>query len=254
MTMVYKREVDSFLKKLFEGGGAYVQWNKKFDYWTGKISYNEDTRIESHTLQAGTSGNLYQIGAFSYITSTLPVDTKIGRYSSIASNVTLIGEGHPVQFFSTSPVFYKSAFMPFTASEEDYANSDFIRSEWNWSDTRKPITIGNDVWIGKDVVLKDGITIGDGAVVAQRAVVTKNIPPYAVVGGVPAKVIKYRFDEETIARLLESKWWEYAYWDFAGIATKDEPNVFLDKLDGLITQGKIQKYQPSAITFIDLQS
>ena len=68
--------------------------------------------------------------------------------------------------------------------------------------------IGNDVWIGADVKIKSGITIGNGAVIGAGAVVTKNIPDFAVVGGVPAKIIKYRFDDETISKLLDSNWWE----------------------------------------------
>ena len=68
--------------------------------------------------------------------------------------------------------------------------------------------IGSDVWIGLDVTIIGGVTIGDGAVVLTNAVVTKDVPPYAVVGGVPAKIITYRYDEETIAFLLKSKWWD----------------------------------------------
>ena len=72
----------------------------------------------------------------------------------------------------------------------------------------KPCEIGNDVWIGDNVFIKSGVKIGDGAVVGAGAVVTKDVPPYAVVVGVPARVIKYRFDEKTIAELLELKWWD----------------------------------------------
>ncbi|WP_370976719.1 CatB-related O-acetyltransferase [Enterobacter roggenkampii] len=71
----------------------------------------------------------------------------------------------------------------------------------------EPVIIGNDVWIGDGAFIKNGVTIGDGAIIGAKAVVTKNIPPYAIVAGIPAEVIGYRFDEKTICSLLESKWW-----------------------------------------------
>ena len=73
-----------------------------------------------------------------------------------------------------------------------------------------PIKIGNDVWIGVEAMILDGVTIGDGAVIGARTVVTKDIPPYAIAVGVPAKIVKYRFEQEVINRLLEIKWWDFS--------------------------------------------
>lgn len=89
-----------------------------------------------------------------------------------------------------------------------------------WDETLKPkdawdnkgdIIIGNDVWIGYDAVIMSGVKIGDGAIVGTRALVTKNVPPYAIVGGVPAKIIKKRFSNDAISKLLEIKWWNWSY-------------------------------------------
>lgn len=82
---------------------------------------------------------------------------------------------------------------------------DVIRA---W-DNKGDITIGNDVWIGYEAVIMQGVTIGDGAVIGTRAVVTKDVPPYTIVGGVPAKRIKKRFEEDTIAALLHLSWWDW---------------------------------------------
>lgn len=87
------RKVDAPLKELFSQHNTHVQWDKNFNLWTGRIFYHDTIEIEPYTLQAGTSGHLYTIGSFSYIQSTLPVDTKIGRYSSITDNVTVRAQG-----------------------------------------------------------------------------------------------------------------------------------------------------------------
>jgi len=138
----------------------------------------------------------------------------IGRFCSIANNVHVQKFTHPINFVSTYPGFYDSVNnYPFGKSKNHF--EEFLKCS-----NGKNANIGNDVWIGENVIIKGGVTIGDGAIIGMGAVVTKDIPPYAVVGGIPAKIIKYRFDENTINKLLSIKWWN---WDHKLIQTrKDE--------------------------------
>lgn len=133
-------------------------------------------------------------------------NTEIGRYCSIGNDVMTVAGNHPLnQIASISPMFYSTACQTgFTYVKREKFN------DFKYIDEQKKIAvvIGNDVWIGARATLLEGINIGDGAVVAAGAVVTKNIPPYAIVGGVPAKIIRYRYDDETISKLLEIKWWD----------------------------------------------
>ena len=142
-----------------------------------------------------------QLGYCSYLSpQCLLQNTTVGRYSSIGREV-ICGLGiHPTELVSTSPVFYrKSNVTAFSLVECDVPFVEYER-----------ITIGNDVWIGARAVILDGITIGDGAIVGACAVVTRDVPPYSVVAGVPARVIRYRFSEKKIRTLLELQWWEWS--------------------------------------------
>ena len=132
-------------------------------------------------------------------------NTEIGRYCSIATDVMTVAGTHPTQFVSIHPAFYSTAKQSgFTYVKEDaFEEYDYLDKERKIS-----VKIGNDVWIGTRATLLEGVTVGDGAVVAAGAVVTRDVPPYAIVGGVPAKVIRYRFSPEEIEKLLEIKWWE----------------------------------------------
>ena len=124
--------------------------------------------------------------------------TRIGSFCSIGEGVKLGLGDHPLSYLSTSSYFY---FTNLKWKNEDMPSHDEF-----WIPA--PIIIGNDVWIGDNVTVKNGVTIGDGAIIGANALVTKDVPPYAIVGGVPAKIIRYRFDENTIKELLELKWWE----------------------------------------------
>lgn len=157
------------------------------------------TSIDSNChILSGTTVLKTTIKRFSYVgRRSIVQNADIGSFCSIANDVCIGLGSHPVSLFSTSPLFYRTQnTFHVTAIDRDMEFEEYTR-----------ITIGNDVWIGARAIVMDGVEIGDGAIVAANAVVTKNVPPYAIVGGVPARVIKRRFDDDKIARLLELKWW-----------------------------------------------
>src|SRR5918911_1545527 len=121
----------------------------------------------------------------------------IGRYCSIADRVEiLLGGNHRTDWVSTYPFAAFPAVWPKAGGGDDHHASG------------GDVTIGHDVWLGSGAMILSGVTVGHGAVVAARAVVTKDVPPYAIAGGNPARVIRARFDPDTIAALLEAAWWD----------------------------------------------
>ncbi|WP_141080947.1 CatB-related O-acetyltransferase [Campylobacter lanienae] len=115
-----------------------------------------------------------------------------------------------------------------------------------------PTIFENDVYVCTNALLKPGITLHTGCVVAQNAIVTKDVPPYAIVGGSPARILKYRFDEPTIKRLLGLKWWEYHFADFDGIDAKKDINYYLDELESRIQNHAIKPFNPRKMEFKEL--
>lgn len=160
--------------------------------------------------------NNTSIGDYSYISFNSRISlTTIGKFCSIGPNF-ICGWGiHPTDGLSTSPMFY-------SASKQ----TGFTFSERNKICERKDILIGNDVYIGGNVMVLDGVKIGDGAVIGAGSVVSKDIPPYAVAVGAPIKIIRYRFSDEQISKLLKIAWWE-----FEEEKLKDVENLFWETDD-----------------------
>lgn len=153
---------------------------------------------KSSAVRQKTRVYFSSVDRYSYISrESFVFHADVGSFCSIAGGVNIGLPHHDMYWASTSPVFLQ---------EPNYMGVNFAD---NPPPAERRVKIGNDVWIGERAIVLGGVTVGNGAVIAAGAVVTKDVPPYAVVGGVPAKIIKYRFDEEVIKELEEIKWWQW---------------------------------------------
>lgn len=193
-------------------------------------------------------GRLGSIGAHTFIGDNPDFEGihSIGMYCAIAGDVIAGKAEHPTNFLSVHNAFYAvGGTTSFSSERRDYfeRNRRLVmnakakhRTE---SRADQAVVIGNDVWIGARVVIRRGVTIGDGAIIGAGSVVTRDIPPYAIAAGVPARVIKKRFDEPTIERLLRLKWWDYSLRSLDGIDVTDVVGA-LDELERRIALGRAE--------------
>lgn len=152
------------------------------------------------TCRIGTSSAISntKMGMYSYCGEHTCISmAEIGRFTSISAYCSIGGGAHPVDWVSTSPVF---------TAERSILRANFTDNRF---ETHKKTYIGSDVWIGAHALIKSGVTIADGAVIGMGSVVTKDVGAYEIWAGNPAKLIRKRFDDETIDKLLKSQWWKW---------------------------------------------
>ncbi|MDN7131955.1 CatB-related O-acetyltransferase [Halomonas sp. MC140] len=198
---------------------------------------------EAPVVLDGDFGMRGNIGAYSYIRSgcRLSPGTKvIGRYCSIAPDV-VIGDGdHPVDWLSTHPFQWGATGLISRKVALELKKEIPLKSK---------IRVGHDVWIGSRAMIMRGVTVGNGAVIAAGSVVTKDVPPYAIVAGVPAKVIRYRFSEDVVQKLQVIKWWDFdipnssAAFDFSDVIS------CLNTLEDLIAADKLKLISAKKVIF-----
>ena len=204
------------LKKLLRSVIAPVFWwflNKKYNMQVEEYGTSFAFRGGKCSIirKRAEVGSAVELGDYSYISGprSYVEDAQIGKYCSIARQTTIGVSGHNYEWVTTSPVIVSTHY-------------GFVEKNCMEPQRERPV-IGNDVWIGMNATIMRGVKIGDGAIVAAGAVVTKDVAPYSIVGGNPAKHIKYRFSEEVIGKLLEIKWWD---WDEEKI--RENSAIFYD--------------------------
>lgn len=181
----------------------------------GISEFEPPVRIGRSRISSGTSwGRFSYISDYSFVWSGV----SIGRYTSIGNNCSIGARHHPTTWLSTHPI------------QNGFADVDF--GERKWPDY-VPAVIGNDVWIGANAVVLEGVRVGDGAVIAAGAVVTRDVRPYEVVGGVPARYMRRRFRASIIERLERLRWWDLPVEDLRGVPFDDIEAAldFLEKRD-----------------------
>ncbi len=205
---------------------SYI-WAKLFKKIRGKAVKNSQIDKTS-VIESGShlvNVNMDRYSYCGYDCTFINVD--IGSFCSISDNVIIGGATHPIEWVSTSPIFRK---------RKDSIKRKFAFLEYEVS---QKTTIGHDVWIGTNVLVKQGVKIGNGAIVGMGSVVTKDVDPYTIVAGNPAKEIRKRFPDEIIQVLQKSQWWTYSESSLLEIGSKfDDINAFVEYITEVKKSGR----------------
>jgi acetyltransferase-like isoleucine patch superfamily enzyme len=206
----------NYLKSFFLLLKNYVKFKNNSVYINFFVNFNDNTEFEgSNSVGKRTNIVNSKIGFGTYIGEKCYLqDCEVGKFTSIANDVRILTNNHPTtQYVSTHPAFHRGT-APLMKKLKLSFNVDYIYPETTLVRDGFQVVIGSDVWVGEGVRLLPGITIGNGAVIAAGAVVTKDIKPYSIVGGIPSKHIKFRFNETEVNLLEDIQWWN---WDVSKI-------------------------------------
>ncbi len=208
---------------------------------TGRLAQGSFVEGPTSLLATVTPGAFLEVGAFCNLSGGTLNNIRVGRYCSMAHGVVTGSHEHPTDWLTTSRMSYFPQVNGWDrlmcgdgAEEVHHKKRPFAAS--------CPITtLGNDVWIGQGAFIKSGVTIGHGAIIGARATVLKDVPPYAVVVGTPGRVLRLRFPEPIVERLLAVEWWRYCLYDLFD-APMDDIERSVDVLEQVIGAGRVQPF------------
>lgn len=220
----------------------FLAWPRKIDgvYEPGEaLAIDRGVVVEPYATMPHR--RFRSMGGHSVCLSDLNITTRIGRHSLVGEGVEIMGVNHPTNWVTTHPFPYR----PYAAG---FARRAFGREVdvIAFPDLSQPVTIGHGVTIGEGALLKQGVTIGSGAVVRPGAVVTRDVEPYHVVSGAPARSLGPRFDPNIVARLMRLEWWNVDLVDLVGLPIDDGP-AFSQALRARIKSGQAQRNPPKPI-------
>lgn len=215
----------------------------------GNLFLESPVKLTEVTIQTSKGGT--EIGAFTAIWkgSSLKNVTRIGRFCSIAQDSFIWNSNHPTKTLSTNSLLYGVDTQWISGYFDLEKNKSWISENAriiNHMHENSELIIGNDVWIGAKVNILPGVKIGDGAVIGANSVVTKNVPPYSIVAGNPARIIRLRFPETIIEKLLQTQWWDYGP-SFMQDVDITNPYAAIDKINTRIADG-FEKYKSPIIS------
>ncbi|MDE1146078.1 MAG: CatB-related O-acetyltransferase [Azospirillaceae bacterium] len=199
-------------------------------------------------ISAGDFRGENVVGAFSYFNEgTIVWNTTVGRFCSIAHRVVIGAPEHPVDWLSSHLFVFGDAGGPFGHGAQQL--KDILGAE-SFEKDKLRTTIGNDVWIGLGAFIRKGLTIGNGAIVAANATVVRDVEPYSIVGGNPARVIRKRFADDICERIEKIGWWDYFLHKdkLKGIRYSD-PSAALDVIERAIEDARIERLSPEVLEF-----
>lgn len=214
------------------------------------------SRIEAPArLLGGSTFDVKEMGAFCFINLNCSISSvdRMGRFVMMGSEIFIGGGPHSVNSLSPHLVFrgrkHETWYKNFgTFFQDEQSINMVIEGQKDELDRKGNIVIGNDVWIGAKAIITRGVTIGDGAVIGAGAVVTKDVEPYTIVGGNPAKPIRKRFSDDIIERLIKVQWWDYGPDILTGLDIT-KVDLCIDELEERVASGKYPKWQSCKFAF-----
>ena len=208
---------------------------------TRRLASGSRIEVPTSVISTVAPGAYLHIGAFCNLSGGTINNVRFGRYCSVASGVVIGPHEHPTDWLTTSRIAYYPEVNGWDELVAGPSLGKVHALRRPFADSCPLTEVGPDVWIGQGAFIKAGVTIGAGAIIGARATVLRDVPPYSIVVGTPGRVLRLRFPEATVARLLAIQWWQYSLYDLFE-APMDSIDAALDKIKELVAAGSVSPY------------